>query len=181
MRRLMTMRKHRRKLFIILILAQVLFLIGLTTSYYAVGWFGKEIRLETEPVDPRDLLYGDYVILNYDISNLSSTLWKGSDEVPEQGSTVYVVMKPKSSEVDPIFTAVGVYEKKPTLENDEVILRGRVVYSYGHEIRVNYGIEKYYVPENTGKELEDHVGEMTVRVSSASWGQAVIQELELIK
>lgn len=173
------MRKHRNKLFILLIIAQVLFLIGITTSYYAVSWFGKEVRLETEPVDPRDLIYGDYVILNYDISILSASLWKGSGKVPEQGSTVYVVMKPESSENDPIYTAVGVYGEKPGIENDEVILRGRLDYSYDQEIRINYGIEKYYVPENTGKELEDHVGDMTVRVKSASWGQAVIEELEL--
>lgn len=175
------MRKHRKKLFILLITIQVLFLVGITTSYYAVSWFGKEVRLDTEPVDPRDLLYGDYVILNYDISNVSNSLWKGSksDETPKVGTTVYVVLIPKSPEEDPIYSAVGVYKEKPSIQNDEVILRGKIDYSFDQNIRIKYGIEKYYVPENTGKELEDHVGDMTVRVKSAPWGQAVIEELEL--
>ena len=31
---------------------------------------GKEVTLQSRPVDPRDLLRGDYVVLGYDISQL---------------------------------------------------------------------------------------------------------------
>ena len=31
---------------------------------------GREVTLQTRPVDPRDLLRGDYVVLGYDISQL---------------------------------------------------------------------------------------------------------------
>jgi uncharacterized membrane-anchored protein len=31
---------------------------------------GTEVTLQTRPVDPRDLLRGDYVVLRYDISQL---------------------------------------------------------------------------------------------------------------
>jgi uncharacterized membrane-anchored protein len=181
MRRLKIMLRHRKKILITLIIIQILFLIGLATSYYAISWFGKEIRIQTEPVDPRDLLYGDYVILNYDISELSTSLWKGSGESPESGSRVYVVMQPKSSEADAVYDAAAVYGTKPSVTDDQVILRGRVDYSYDRRIGISYGIEKYYVPENTGKELEDYVGDMTVRISSAPWGQAVIEKLELLE
>ena len=32
--------------------------------------FGEEIRLKVKPVDPRDLLRGQYVALKYDISEI---------------------------------------------------------------------------------------------------------------
>jgi hypothetical protein len=40
---------------------------------------GKEIRLAVVPVDPRDILRGDYVVLAYDISRLTSTELAGDD------------------------------------------------------------------------------------------------------
>ena len=38
---------------------------------------GRDVLLKTVPVDPRDLLRGDYVILSYDISRLQPELFKG--------------------------------------------------------------------------------------------------------
>lgn len=175
----MTNFKHRSKLLWILIAAQVVFLVGITFTSYAVGWFGKEIRIETEPIDPRDLFYGDYVILNYDISRLDQSLWMEQEPIPKENSAVYVVMKPSSSDPDPVYQAVGVYRSKPNTTADEVVLRGKLDYNFSNQLHIRYGIERYYVPENTGKELEEHVGDMTVRIKSASWGQPVIQELEL--
>ena len=39
---------------------------------------GTEVLLKTAPVDPRDLLRGDYVILTYDISTISTTSITGT-------------------------------------------------------------------------------------------------------
>src|SRR6185437_13702730 len=95
--------KRRAKLLLLLVLLQVLFLGGIAGSYYAVGWFGDEIKLKTVPVDPRDLLYGDYVTLGYEISRLEPALWKGGEELPKTGSRVYVLLKP----VNGLYEAVG--------------------------------------------------------------------------
>lgn len=35
---------------------------------------GKEVLLKIEPVDPRDLLRGDYIILGYDISRIPAKM-----------------------------------------------------------------------------------------------------------
>ncbi|WP_246066788.1 GDYXXLXY domain-containing protein [Paenibacillus koleovorans] len=168
-------RNRRPGLLLALVLAQMLFLLGLAGSYYAVGWWGKEIRLQTVPVDPRDLLYGDYVTLQYEISRLKPELWKGGGEQPEQGDVVYVVVKPGGNGVH---SAAGIYGDKPSVGEGEAVLKGRVDYSWNEAIVVKYGLERYYIPEGTGKELEQRAGDLIVQVKVASWGQSRIVGLE---
>ncbi|MNI44996.1 hypothetical protein D3C73_993980 [compost metagenome] len=139
---------------------------------------GKEVRIQTKPVDPRDLLYGDYVILNYEISQLPRSLWKEAGAVPDEGTTVYVVLKPDPAKNNRIYSAIGVYDKKPSVQSDEILLKGRIDYSFDKQLNVTYGLEKYYVPENTGKQLEQHTGDLIAKIKVA-WGRSVIQELEL--
>jgi len=165
---------RRAKLLIVLVLLQVLFLGGIAGSYYAVGWYGDEIKLRTVPVDPRDLLYGDYVTLSYEISRLEPALWKGGDELPKTGSPVYVLLKP----VNGVYEAAGIYNKKPAAGHGEAVMKGRVSWSWNEEIHVKYGIEQFYVPEGTGKELEEKARNMIVTVKSASWGQTKITGYE---
>jgi uncharacterized membrane-anchored protein len=173
--------RHRSKLMIGLIIIQILFLLGIAGASYAVSWFGKEIRIQTEPIDPSDLLYGDYVILNYGISRLDRSLWKGpSDHAPKQGDSVYVVLKPGTG-TKGTYEAVGIYDNKLAVFKDEVILKGRVTYSDDMHINMKYGLEKYYVPQNTGKELEKQAGKgsLAAKVKVAPWGGSVLEELEL--
>jgi uncharacterized membrane-anchored protein len=167
-------RQRRVKLLFALILLQLLFLGGIAGSYYAVGWLGQEIKLKTVPVDPRDLLYGDYVTLGYEISQLSPAMWKGAGELPEPGDRVYVLLKPNNG----LYEAAGIYGGKPAAAPGEAVLRGRVDSSWDEQIRIAYGLEQYYVPEGTGKELEEQAKDMIVTVKVASWGQAKITGLE---
>jgi uncharacterized membrane-anchored protein len=173
--------RHRSKLLIGLIAIQTLFLLGIAGTSYAVSWFGKEIRIQTVPIDPTDLLYGDYVILNYGISRLDRSLWKGaSNHAPKQGDSVYVVLKPGTG-TKGTYEAVGIYDNKLAVLKDEVILKGRVTYSDDRNINMKYGLEKYYVPENTGKELEKQAGKgsLDAKVKVAPWGSSVLEGLEL--
>jgi uncharacterized membrane-anchored protein len=159
----------------LLVLLQAVFLTLLAFSYYAVDWYGKEIRLKTAPVDPRDLVYGDYVVLNYDISQVPDTLWQGTNK-PEYNVPVYVVLKPEQG----VYQAVAVYPNKPaSVKTGEVVLKGRTGYEMAGQMRILYGIERYYVPEGTGKELEDKRQDTMVKVKIAPWGQQKISGLEL--
>lgn len=168
---------RRKAQLVFLVLLQILFLCGVAGSYYAVGWFGQEIRIKTAPVDPRDLLYGDYVTLSYEISQLRPELWKEAGPVPDRGSQVYVLLRPDSGS-KPVYEAVGVFASRPSVQQGEIALKGQVVSSWDQEIRVKYGLEKYYVPEGTGKELEKEAGHMVVRAKVAPWGQTKIEALE---
>ncbi|WP_426448545.1 GDYXXLXY domain-containing protein [Paenibacillus sp. S-38] len=160
--------------------AQVLVLAGIALSYYAVGWYGQEIRLRTVPVDPRDIFYGDYVTLSYEISRMDGALWKETVP-PERGDTAYVVVKPGA---DGIAVPVAVYGSKPSLAAGETALKGIVEYGWDRnfesvrQLSVRYGIERYYVPEGTGGKLETQASNLTVRVKAAPWGQMTIERIE---
>ncbi|WP_159881229.1 GDYXXLXY domain-containing protein [Paenibacillus puerhi] len=169
---------RRGKLAAALVLLQVLVLIGVALSYYAISWYGQDVRVKTVPVDPRDLLYGDYVNLSYEISEISPALWKGSAEGVKRGQVVYVVVR---TTPDGTSIPVGAYDRKPDLMSGETMMKGRASYQWeplDWRLRVNYGIEKYYVPENTGKELEEKASDLIVHLKVSSWGQAKIEGLE---
>jgi uncharacterized membrane-anchored protein len=168
--------KYRTKLLAALALAQALFLIGIAGSSYAAVRFGQEVRIRTAPVDPRDMVYGDYVVLNYEISRLDASLWKDAGSIPERGEPVYVVLVKEPAGV---YEAAGVYRTRPrTGVGGGIVLKGRVDDRYDNTIRVRYGLEKYYVAERQGQELERKAGTMVAIVNVAPWGQAVLSGLE---
>jgi len=53
--------------FWLIILFQIALLFVIIVRYEYVLNTGQEILMKTRPVDPRDILRGDYVILNYDL------------------------------------------------------------------------------------------------------------------
>jgi uncharacterized membrane-anchored protein len=105
---------------------------------------GYEVRLQTVPVDPRDLFRGDYVVLRYEITTVQPDF-----EPPRKGDTVYVSLR----KVGPRYTARGMSTEKP---DGMPFIRGRVVSFDDEQYRgeVDYGIERYYIPEGTGRDYE---------------------------
>lgn len=162
---------------------QGLVLLGTAVSYYAVDLWGTEIRLKTKPVDPRDWLYGDYVSLNYEISDVPADRWTGR-KLPDDHLPVYALLTSR----DGHWTVKSVHPKPPEPEGDHsVVLKARITTSWQipsethHQrkiIHLRYGLEQYYVPEGTGKELEGSQKPLTVRVKVAPWGQAKITGIE---
>jgi len=55
---------------LIVALAQIGFLGWIIAGRAAILRDGKEVLLKVQPIDPRDLLRGDYIILGYEISRL---------------------------------------------------------------------------------------------------------------
>jgi uncharacterized membrane-anchored protein len=161
------MRRHR--LVLLAVAAQVLFLLGVAAAGYATTAWGRTLTLRTTPVDPRDLLYGDYVRLNYTISQLPSRLWRETGRAAQANEPVYVVLQP----ADGAYEATGVYAHEPAVEPRQVVLRGWVTNSWRHGLRLRYGLERYYVPEGLGRRLEKRPT-LLVYVSIAPWGQARI-------
>jgi uncharacterized membrane-anchored protein len=163
---------RRHRLVVLAVAAQVLFILGVAAAGYATTAWGRTITLRTTPVDPRDLLYGDYVRLNYSISQLPIGLWKAPERVAKANEPVYVVLRPAAG----AYEALGVYPAAPPLEPGQVVLRGWVTNSWPHGLRIRYGLERYYVPEGLGRKLEKRPS-LLVHVSIAPWGQARITEV----
>ncbi|WP_245583043.1 GDYXXLXY domain-containing protein [Paenibacillus daejeonensis] len=168
---------RRRWLLAILVSLQIAVLAGMAISNAAVGWYGQQITLKTAPVDPRDLFYGDYVVLRYEISSLDASMWTGAGQ-PSSKDMVYVKLR-RSADEGEIYEAVAVSPERPDTAENEAVLRGQVRYAGGQEIQIRYGLERYYVPEGTGRAIEEERVNLQAHVRIAPWGQARIMELIL--
>ena len=163
---------RRRPLLRLLVAAQVLYVLGVAGAGYATAAFGQHIILATTPVDPRDLLYGDFVRLHYAISEAPLKLWHEAAP-PRRRQGVFVLLAPGP---DSLSTAVGVYAKAPQPGAGQAVLRGWVTDVYRNSFALRFNLERYYVPEGSGLRLEKagRLHPLRVRVSIAPWGQARI-------
>ncbi|RKD25058.1 hypothetical protein BEP19_04345 [Ammoniphilus oxalaticus] len=170
---------NKNKIFLVIGI-QVLVLLLIVGAQLFISKTGDEIRLKTAPVDPRDVFYGDYVILNYEMSELDIRLFP-EGAAPKKGATVYTVLK-REGNYDRVVSA---HLEKPKLAADEHMMKGRVDYvlrdwrdkqedpSAIRSIRAIYGIERYYVPEGEGMEIENKRGQFDVLVKVTTWGKSI--------
>ena len=163
---------RRRPLLRLLVAAQVLYVLGVAGAGYATTALGQRIVLATTPVDPRDLLYGDFVRLRYAISENPLARWHDAAP-PRRRQAVFVLL---ATGPDSLSTAVGVYPQAPTPQVGQAVLRGWVTDVYRTSFVLRFNLERYYVPEGSGLRLEKagRLHPLRVRVSIAPWGQARI-------
>jgi uncharacterized membrane-anchored protein len=160
----------KKKIWMVLLLAvcQVVILLGMAGIHYYTKWYGKEIVLQTEPIDPQDLFYGDYVYLNYTISNVPYSKWEG-DEKPQFGEKVYVLLKSGKEG----YEVIQVTKEKPKASGDEVVLKAKAMDVLENKLHLLYGLERYYVKEGEGKELEQRMGTLKVHVKISDFHQFI--------
>jgi len=163
--------RPRRQLLIRLGVAfQLLFLVGMIAIESAPLVFGKTIMLRVRPIDPRDFFRGDYVILRYDINNLTPT------GTPDLGAPVYVVIEPGADGHH--WHGVSASFTRPTT-GDYLIGRNDIT-SWGPG-RYRFGIEAYYVQEGKGLAWEEAArrGNLAAEIAVAPWGQAKLRKLHI--
>lgn len=161
------------KLLIIVLAAQTAWLLGLVaTQEYALA-HGKIILLETQRVDPRDPLRGDYLILNYKIGNLPTDLFSPpiKRDLP-YGTKIFVALAPGTNQFYQVRRA-STSEFVP--EANEILMCGRSQERWWstNSIHVAYGIENYYVSENTGNPR----GKLTVQAIVPASGHPRIKQV----
>jgi uncharacterized membrane-anchored protein len=147
---------------------------------------GLEIVLKTEPVDPRDLMRGDYVRLGYtDISSIDEALVTGSWPTHDITAPVWLILAPGS---DGAHVARAASFSKPSAVGGEDVLlkslpaRITVARPDGGLNSIgplNFGIERYYVPEGEGLEIEkaQNAGRTTVAIRVSEDGEPQIARL----
>lgn len=118
---------------------------------------GTEVVLRSLPVDPRDLMRGDYVTLSYDMSNLPVKLIRGEPPYKSGLNYVYVVMTKHPDGAWRVTRAQ--FDMPDALQDNEIFVRGELdapimAYSDNATVAVVYGIERYYVPEGEGLVIE---------------------------
>lgn len=151
-------------------------LIGiLVLQIIIVGWqigqkefllqVGTEIKLELAPLDPRSMMQGDYVVLNYQhVSEINQNVLHRLGN-----GTIQIVLR----EHDGVYQYAGYYKHRgqwnlpyEALAGD-VMLKGRVKGFW-----MDFGIEQYYVPEGTGRVIEEFAKYALVRVGKN--GDAIV-------
>ena len=164
--------KRRRPLLRLLVGGQVLYVLGVAGAGYATTALGKQVVLATAPIDPKDLLAGDFVRLRYAIGVQPLSQWHGP-EAPRRRQAVFVLL---AAGPDSLSTAVGVYPQAPTPGPNQAVLRGWVTDVYRSSLNLRFNLERYYVPEGSDLRLEKagRLHPLRVRVSIAPWGQARI-------
>lgn len=159
--------KKRRALLAIILLQFVLVGYQIWSSESILSQ-GRSVKLELAPIDPRSLLQGDYVRLSYTISTLDNEKNLDAD------GKIRVVLRPQQNGVygySGYYEQDGVWNKPYQAQVDDVILNGNAIGSD----RVEYGIESYFVPEGTGREVERTAKFAQIRVGKK--GDAILQEL----
>jgi uncharacterized membrane-anchored protein len=131
--------KRNARWFWTVVAAQACFLLAWAGWHEQVRSHAPVIRLKTVPVDPQDLLRGDYMILRYEISDAKPPP-PGAGSAG-RGANFWVVLEPR----DGFHAAVVTSWDKPKLTPPQI-----AVLAWPGERGVAYGIENFYVPEGKG-------------------------------
>ena len=162
--------------FLILVLAlQTAWLLGTVAVQEHALATGKVILLETARVDPRDLFQGDYLILNYKISDVPANLFSPSvtKDLPN-GTKIFVALAPTTNQ---FYAVVKASTNEFVPAADEVLLKGRSAWprwnAATNSIHVEYGLERFYVAEGTG----NPAGKLTAQVVVPASGRGRVKDV----
>ena len=139
--------RHRRlAIFALIVLAQAAVVLALVVREERLLASGTEITLEVVPVDPRDLLRGDYVTLAYAAQNLEGV----DGEFATTGEEIYVVLEQRGA-----YWVPADYHRDrvspSSLPSGAVQLEARVTTSTLGRLRVDYpNLDRYYIEAGTG-------------------------------
>lgn len=128
---------------------------------------GADLMLRSAPIDPRDLLRGDYVVLSYDIATIAANRITGAWPQGRGSHDIFVRLGP---EADGFFTVrEASFDPLPASDGTQVV-KGTVKWlpapGSDHTVTVKYGIERYYVPEGEGRDIESARNEGRVSVAA---------------
>lgn len=138
--------KTTTRWFGILVLAQAAFLLTWAGYHEVVRQHAPVLLLKGRPVDPQDLLRGDYLMLNYDISDVALPV---SHEGAGQGADIWVLLERRER----YHVVVRAARERLTPAAGQILVRGVQVYDWRSgrtTAHVAYGIERYFVPEGKG-------------------------------
>lgn len=147
-----------------IVAAQIVFLISFITVREVALSTGKEVVLQTVPIDPRSLLQGDYAILDYEIARLPDWMDTRQWHIDR---TVFVALREERD----VWTARR-YSGVRADVSGEVFITGWIDRN-GH---LDFGIDTYFVPEGTGRIIETAADVKVVVIIDRN-GHAVIKDL----
>jgi uncharacterized membrane-anchored protein len=172
------LKARERKVLLATAAVQLVILVGMIGLRAVPLVTGQTVLVRVQPVDPRDLFRGDYVILSYPFSQVPPGIIEGTSEEERgnrkklEGRALYVTLVPDS--------IPGHHRAdKMTLIKPEsgLFLKGQME-RYGS---LKFGIESYYVQEGTGRVYEQAIRDrrLSAELAVTSDGQAALRGLRL--
>ena len=128
------------------VLMQLCILVGMVALAAKPLYTGREVRVETLPIDPRSLFRGNYARLNYAFSRLPDGALSEHERL-RNGEPLYVSLEQGD---DGLYEYAGVSLEKPA---GGVFIRGRLRHRYNRR-DVKYGIEAWFAPKAEALRLE---------------------------
>jgi uncharacterized membrane-anchored protein len=170
-----------------LALLSTIFLFGMIGVEQMRRTIGDEIVLHTRPVDPRDLMRGDYVALDYEIERVrlpdlptaaDAASWRKNDDL---------FLALRKDEFGG-WRAYSLTREKPARQDGEIILRATYVRSEGFideqktpsDVLLDIGADRYFSDKQGAKALEKlarEQGPLDVILSVGADGKAVLKGL----
>lgn len=111
--------------------------------------FGREVYIKTTPIDPRDLMRGNYVRLNFEISqfkDIENTIRYS----PHYGERVYVLLNLDENNFVHYFGFTKEKPKKGLFLSAQIRKQNENSYDYS----ATYGIESYFLTPKKARQLE---------------------------
>lgn len=169
--------------FISAVVLQIVVILSIIIFKLSILSGGTDVMLKIVPVDPRDLLRGDYVTFEYEISSVES-YYARYDNI-RNGDMVYVLLYPNGK----YYGVRTIQKNKPA--DGVLYIKGRVdrggeesqadfgAYPSfgGTNLHVVYGIEEYFIPEGKGRNINFWNTDVAARVSVDDNGNAVLKSL----
>jgi uncharacterized membrane-anchored protein len=161
------------------LLATILLQLGVLATEYLNSvyplWTGQEVRLKTMPIDPRSMFRGNYVQLNYEISEINMKA-EMKAQLLRWNEVVYVKLRPDENNV---YRFDGASFTKP---ETGLSIRGRLQAPYGPETsqpyQIRYGIEALFAPKEKAQALEEQLRDGGIAVVMlADNGKAALKDV----
>jgi len=159
--------------YILAVVFPVLILLSMSFLPVMTYFYGEEILLETTPLDPRDLFRGDYLNLRLAINEVPISLfpeklryWATFEEY--QDKNLYAILKKEEDYY--IIDKISFTRPK-----DQLYLKAKVdlfqpLNQENYQtVEVNYQLDRYFIPENTGEKIEDLAREGKLIVAVKIW------------
>lgn len=172
------MNNYRKILMPAIVLLQVAVLVFMAAKQEYILAAGEKVLLKCEPVDPRSLFSGDYVILNYaDLSRIDMKTIKMKDErdmITKNSDMIYLALERPAHEKfwKPVAAS---HDREWLKKNYKTVILGRI----DTFDNIRFGLEDYFVPQNEGKIIEEDLDRVSVEVSLLSDGSSAISKLFL--
>lgn len=175
-------RDHSRGVLCAGIVFQLLMLVAMIALHSAPLVVGDRILLKVQPIDPRDLFRGDFVVLSYDFSRTTPDQIEGAAREPAwhprerqndawlEDRTIYVSLEPEADGKH--YRSGGVSLDRPKAGR---YLKGKYA-RLPDGNNLHFGIEAFYVEEGHGEPLERlrNTRKLTAEIALTSWGQATL-------